>query len=109
MKSRLDSEKQILLQEHDKDLDNYQRVVCEKNDLENRYDMLVRELTQLKGGKVNNLHNRNLSDTSFLSQMDDSIITLTNDGAEEVRHMLYSLSNCGKYKSSRLNILKFAG
>lgn len=109
MKSRLDSEKQILLQEHDKDLDNYQRVVCEKNDLENRYDMLVRELAQLKGGKVNNLHNRNLSDTSFLSQMDDSIITLTNDGAEEVRHMLYSLSNCGKYKLSRLNILKFAG
>lgn len=109
MKSRLDSEKQILLQEHDKDLDNYQRVVCEKNDLENRYDMLVRELTQLKGGKVNNLHNRNLSDTSFLSQMEDSMITLTNDGAEEVRLLLYSLSNCGDYRSSWLNISTFSG
>lgn len=109
MKSRLDSEKQILLQEHDKDLDNYQRVVCEKNDLENRYDMLVRELTQLKGGKVNNLHNRNLSDTSFLSQMEDSMITLTNDGAEEVTSLLYSLSNCGDHRSSWLNISKFSG
>ncbi|XP_054279391.1 unconventional myosin-Va isoform X2 [Macrosteles quadrilineatus] len=83
LKYRLDTEKQQLLLEADKDLNNYQKVLCEKNDLEARCDMLERELIKLKGGKVTNLHNRSLSDSSGLSQIDDSMITLINEMPEE--------------------------
>lgn len=85
LKSRLDSEKKSLLKEHDREMDNYQKLVCEKNDLEFRCEMLERQLAHLKGGKVIGTHNRSVSDTSSLSQMDESIVTVVSEMPEEVR------------------------
>lgn len=73
-----------MLKEHDVELDNYQKIVCEKNDLEGRCEMLEREVALLRGGKVLGSHNRSLSDTSSLSQVEDSMVTITNEPPEEV-------------------------
>ncbi|XP_046682194.1 unconventional myosin-Va isoform X2 [Homalodisca vitripennis] len=80
LRARLDSEKQQLLQEHEQDLDNYQKVLCEKTDLEARCDTLERELTRMKGGKVGNC---SFSDSSSFLSQDDSMATLINEMPEE--------------------------
>lgn len=83
LQSRLDSEKKHMLKEHDREMDNYQKILFEKNDLESRCEMLERQLADLKVG-----NNRSTSNTSTLSKFIDKLeTTLFKDMPEEVSFM----------------------
>lgn len=76
-----------MLKEHDREMDNYQKILFEKNDLESRCEMLERQLADFKSGKIVG-NNRSTSNTSTLSKFIDKLeTTLFKDMPEEVSFM----------------------
>lgn len=62
-----------IIREQDQDRDAYQKLLSEKNTLENHCDALQRELAKLTGNKAYySNHTRSLSDASTVSVMEDS-------------------------------------
>ncbi|XP_021923468.1 unconventional myosin-Va [Zootermopsis nevadensis] len=72
MKTRLEEEKLFLIREHDQDRDAYQKLLTDYNALEQRSEMLEKEIGRLQRGGANASggkkgHERNLSDASTAS------------------------------------------
>jgi hypothetical protein len=72
MKARLEEEKLFLIREHDQDRDAYQKLLADYNALEQRNEMLEKEISRLQRGGTNASgakkgHERNLSNASTAS------------------------------------------
>jgi hypothetical protein len=72
MKVRLKEEKLFLIREHDQDRDAYQKLLTDYNALEQRSEMLEKEILRLQRSGANASgakkgHERNLSDASTAS------------------------------------------
>jgi hypothetical protein len=72
LKARLEEEKSFLIREHDQDRDAYQKLLADYNSLEQRNEVLEKEIGRLQRGGTNASgakkgHQRNLSDASTAS------------------------------------------
>jgi hypothetical protein len=72
LKARLEEEKLFLIREHDQDRDAYQKLLADYNSLEQRSEVLEKEIGRLQRGGANapgakKGHQRNLSDASTAS------------------------------------------
>jgi hypothetical protein len=72
MKTRLEEEKLFLIREHDQDRNAYQKLLTDYNTLEQRSEMLEKEISRLQRGGANASgakkgHERNLSNASTAS------------------------------------------
>lgn len=85
MKTRLEEEKLFLIREHDQDRDAYQKLLTDYNALEQRSEMLEKEIGRLQRGGANASggkkgHERNLSDAStasVTSELPDDVSVLS--------------------------------
>jgi hypothetical protein len=72
MKARLEEEKLFLIREHDQDRDAYQKLLADYNSLEQRSEVLEKEISRLQRGGANSFgakkgHQRSLSNASTAS------------------------------------------